>query len=83
MIQQIRSNKLLPASTITKLLRNTAPDLPAAVTGFVRIKGIASASVILRLLQSTDVTSTGYIITPDGDILFNPDGNYEETPDHA
>ena len=83
MIQQIRSNKLLPASTITKLLRNTTPNLPAAVTGFVRIKGIVSASVILRLLPNSGGTSTGYIITPDGDILLTPDGNYVETPDHA
>ena len=66
MVQQIRSNKLLPASTITKLLRNTTPDLSAAVIGFVRLKGIASASMILRLLPSTgtivilDVLTDGF-----------------------
>ena len=73
MIQQIRSNKLPPASTITKLLRNTTPDLPAAVIGFVRLKGIASASMILRLFIILDVLTddSGEAITdlPGGDTI--------------
>ena len=60
MIQIMRLDGIEKTSTITKLLANPTPALPSGVTGFVRIKGIASASVILRLLPST-----GTVIIPD------------------
>lgn len=61
-------------TTITKAMANTTPDLPSAVTGFVRITGLASASMMLKIFPVYY-----YLIDENGDYITDEDGNRIET----
>ena len=53
MAQQIRSNKLLPAATIEKLLLNDTLSLPSGVKCIIRFNGLPSADTVLKLLYGS------------------------------
>ena len=53
MIQETRSNKLLPAATVEKLLLNDTPSLPSGVKGIVMFYGLPSAATVLKLLYGS------------------------------
>ena len=73
MAQQIRSNKLLPAATIEKLLLNDTLSLPSGVKCIIRFNGLPSADTIWKL------TSDQYayaLLTDDGYYLVTDEGDY-------
>lgn len=68
-MQKARFEGTPPAATITRTLVNPTPNLPAAVTGFARIDGLATATTILKLLPKAGYTWDGFLIlTPDTEL---------------
>lgn len=73
MKQYLRSNGLPTSATITKVLANPTPNLPSGVTGLLRLKGLPSASMMLKIFQ------TSYFLTNEsGDHVTDEGGNYFE-----
>lgn len=73
-MQIMRFEGVPKTSTITKFLGNTTPNLPSGVTGFARLKGLPSASMMLKIFPVYY-----YLIDENGDYITDEDGNRIET----
>lgn len=70
MIQQIRSNKILPSATTEKLLLN---DTPSNTVPTTRTDGLTSAAIVLALIGYKYANP---LLTDDGYYLVTDEGDY-------